>query len=430
MDCLTPRFARQTKGGLRRAEAGVRATGCAEHTLVLDALTRTHVPMGRIHGIPIGLNLSWFPVYAIVAWSLATGFLPQAVPGVSPFWAWTAANVGAAAFFLSILAHELGHALVAQWCGIGVNSITLFILGGVSRISSEPRTAREELVIAAAGPAVSVGLSIGMWFVVLFAEPGPLATAVGLYLVLVNGALALFNMIPALPLDGGRVLRAVLWGITGQSANATKWAAWGGRACGASLIMMGGACLFAGAVVPAMWLVLIGVFIERAAKGSVESVEVKVLVPALQGATLSLDSIPEGVLLMNERRFRDLEARVISWRARLDALPRPADLAAERTEGGFAEGPDERRYFDDRMRMYEILNELDRSVRAEQPDEELDARFQQLEGLYVEWEPVQLADDPDMPEAGEEATLAGRPERFAPSPEEVLSREPGSSAEI
>lgn len=397
---------------------------------MLDALTRTHVSMGRISGIPIGLNLSWFPVYAIVAWSLATGFLPQAVPGVTPPWAWLGAMAGATAFFVSILAHELGHAIVAQWCGIGVNSITLFILGGVSRISSEPRNAREEFLIAAAGPAVSVGLSIGAWLLVLIASPGPLVTAVALYLVLVNGALAIFNLIPALPLDGGRVLRALLWWMTGESGSATRWAAWGGRACGAALIMMGGAALFAGAIMPAMWLVLIGVFIERAAKGSVESVEVKVHVPALQVSGFSLDSVPEGVLLMDERRFRDLEEKVIQWRARLDTLPRPADMAAERTEGGFAEGPDERQYMDDRMRMYEILNDIDRAARAEASDEDLDEKWQELQNIYVEWEPVQLADDPDMPDAGEEATLAGRPERFAPSPEEVLEREPGSSAEV
>ena len=389
---------------------------------MLDALTRPHLTVGRVAGIPVALNLSWFPVFGLVAWSLATGFLPQAVPGVQPLQCWVFALVGTACFFASILAHEFGHALVAIRCGIPVSSVTLFVLGGVSRIAEEPRTGREELLIAAAGPAVSVLCAVAFLFAGVAVSGSPVASAVAFYLVLVNAALAIFNLLPALPLDGGRMLRAAMWSFSGDVFVATRWAALGGRACGIFFAMLGVISLAFGAFVPAAWLLLLGIFIERSAKGSVETVELDVHVPS---AAQVLHIVPEG--MMDEQRFRRVEAKVIAWRARLDVLPRPAELAAEAGDG--EDGPVARQYVDDRMRMYELLSEVETGVKARMSDEEIEDRFERLAVLHDAWKPVAVTDG-NLPEAGEDAMLAGRPERFAPDPDEVLHREPGSSIEV
>lgn len=383
---------------------------------VLDALTRTHVTVGRFAGIPVGLNLSWFPVFFLVAWSLATGFLPHAAPKAGDAAVWAAALLGTTLFFVSILAHEFGHALTARHAGIGVTSVTLFVLGGVSRIAEEPRTAWEELRIAAAGPIVSFATAFVFAIAGQLAAGQPLLSSLALYLVLVNAALALFNLLPALPLDGGRCLRALLWAVTGSSSTSTRWAAWAGRACGGAFLAAGVVALAVGALVPAGWLVLLGVFIERSAKGSADGIEVEIHVPTgISGLPLLLEET------MDEARFRKHEAKVIAWRSRLDVLPRPGELDL----GG--DGPDLRRYTDERMRMYEILDGVDRGLRAMMTDEEIDRELRKLSDLYDEWKPASLDDGT---QDGTEGLLAGRPERYAPDPEEVLRREPGSSIEV
>lgn len=385
----------------------------AKPVTVLDALTRTHLTLGRLFDIPVGLNASWFPVFFLVAWSLGTGFLPVAAPAAETGALWAGALVGTVLFFASILAHEFGHALAARHAGIGVTSVTLFVLGGVSRIAEEPRSAWEELRIAAAGPAVSLAAAVFFLAMAPLLSASPVASSVAIYLLLVNAALALFNLLPALPLDGGRVLRAVLWGLLGDSSRATRWAAWSGRACGLLFIAIGGVALALGAFVPAGWMLLLGIFIERSAKGSVETV------PFAESALPLL--LEES---MEEARFRKHEAKLIAWRARLDVLPRPGELSS--AEG---DGPDVRQYQDERMRMYEILDGVEHGLRALMTDEEIDTELARLSDLYSEWRPVAMEDE-SVPEAGEEASLAGRPERFAPDPEEVLRREPGSSIEV
>lgn len=383
---------------------------------MLDALTRTHVSLGRIAGVPVGLNYSWFPVFFLVAWSLATGFIPHAAPTAGPEMVWLAALVGTTLFFASILAHEFGHALVALHAGIGVSSVTLFVLGGVSRIAEEPRNAWEELRIAAAGPIVSVATAALFLGATPFLTGSSLAMSIAIYLVLVNAALALFNLLPALPLDGGRVLRALIWAITGDSHSATRWAAWSGRVIGAAFMASGVAALAMGALVPAAWLLLLGLFIERSANGSIENGDFEIHVqPLAQGLSL---------LAMTEDRFRRWETKVIQWRARLDVLPRPGDLEAQTGDGSLV-----RRYQDERMRMYAILDGIDVGIRSLMPDEQIESEFRKLDELHDEWRPADFARE-DEPDAGEEAQLAGRPERYAPSPEDVLAREPGSSLEV
>jgi Zn-dependent protease len=386
---------------------------------VLDHLTRTHVPLGRISRVPVGLNASWFAVFALVVWTLGRGYFPQVAPGAGAGAVWGAALAGALLFFGSILAHELGHALCALACGIEVKGITLFLLGGVSRIASEPRDAGEELRIAIAGPAVSVALSLIAGVAAFLTTGSPLGNALAIYLVLVNAALAVFNMIPALPLDGGRVLRAILWRTSGDALRATRWSATAGRFCGLSMIALGAISGVFGALVYGFWFVLIGVFIDRSAKGSARAAE-ESAAEALKETVRVL-----GTDAMSEHDYRHLLERIVMWRARLDALPRPAEVSDD--AGGDEDAIETgRRFVDDRMEMYRLLNEIDVDVRSRLSQNGIEEKLGRLAGIYLGWSGPSARQE----EAPEDSLLAGRPERYAPSPEEALTHEPGSSVEV
>jgi len=173
--------------------------------------------VGTIAGIEVRLDWSLLLIAALLTFSLASGLLPASIPSLTGVGAVVLGLTGAVAFLASILAHELGHSLVAQREGVRVKSVTLWLLGGLAELSEEPRSARSEFRIAAAGPAVSIGLAV-LFGAAAFAL-GPLHLAMGVllgWLALVNGVLAVFNLLPAAPLDGGRILRAILWRINGD----------------------------------------------------------------------------------------------------------------------------------------------------------------------------------------------------------------------
>jgi len=163
---------------------------------------------GHLFGIPLRIHVSWLIVFGLVSWSLAAGYFPAQLPDL-PVWSyWTKAIIAAAMFFASLILHELGHSLVARRHGVGIASITLFVFGGVSEIREEPRTPRQEFEIAVIGPAVSFALA-GLFAVIGFLTGGD-GTPTGinvvvLYLASVNLLVAIFNLLPAFPLDGGRV---------------------------------------------------------------------------------------------------------------------------------------------------------------------------------------------------------------------------------
>ncbi len=225
--------------------------------------------VGRVAGIELLVDYSWLLIFALVTFSLAQQF--AAGEGVLGVDAWFAAALVSLVFFASILLHELGHSLTAQRLGIRVRSITLFLFGGVAELSSEAKRPREEIVVALAGPLVSVLL--GLVFLGLatgVGEAGGL-TGRGLgWLGRINLMLAAFNVVPGFPLDGGRVLRGVLWSISGDFTRATRVAG----ACGAifAWILMGMGALGAilgGQLVGGIWFVLIGWFLLSAARATV-----------------------------------------------------------------------------------------------------------------------------------------------------------------
>ena len=230
-------------------------------------------------GIPIFINLSWLVTITVVTSVIALVWLPNSIPEESSYhdnhlWRWTMAIAGGIAFFVSILLHELAHSFVALRQGIPVRGITLFIFGGVSQISGDARRPLNEFVMAIAGPLMSVLLGLmflGAWALTGFSEDGPLG-AIFSWLFLMNFVLAVFNMAPGFPMDGGRVLRATLWGLTGSMLRATRMATMVGRAMGYS-IMVVGALVFTGVIDifntwSGLWFVVIGQFIQSSARES------------------------------------------------------------------------------------------------------------------------------------------------------------------
>jgi Zn-dependent protease/CBS domain-containing protein len=229
---------------------------------------RESVRLGRIAGIPVGLNISVFVILAILVLGLATGLFPSAYPDRSVAAYIAAALVAALFFFASLLAHELAHAIVAQRNGIEVAGITLWLFGGVAQLRSEPRSPGADFRIAVVGPLTSVlaGVVFGLLAVVLRAlGVHGLPLGVLAYLSGVNILLAVFNLIPAAPLDGGRVLRAALWQRWQDRFRAAVTAAKAGQVFGYLLVALGVLQVVTDNGWDGLWLVLIGLFLVNAA---------------------------------------------------------------------------------------------------------------------------------------------------------------------
>jgi Zn-dependent protease/CBS domain-containing protein len=242
------------------------------------------IRLGRVAGIPVGANWSVLGIAALISWTLAVSVLPDFVPGESTAAYWTAGVIAGAAFFASLLAHELAHAIVGRRKGVKVDSITLWLLGGVSRFESEPSGADAELRIALAGPLTSFGLSLGFGALSTASEGlhlPDLITGSLAWLCLINLMLGVFNLLPAYPLDGGRVLRAVAWYRNGDRLAATRTAARVGRALAWVLVALGMLIALSGAVVSGLWLVLIGWFIDNAGRAEADAVVEQVALSAI-----------------------------------------------------------------------------------------------------------------------------------------------------
>jgi Zn-dependent protease/CBS domain-containing protein len=223
------------------------------------------IRLGRIAGIEVGVNWSWLVVFALIVWTLASGIFPSTNPGLSKATYIAMAVVAALCFFLSILLHELGHALQARREGIEIDGITLWLFGGVARFKGPFRTAGAEFRVAVAGPLVS--LALGVLFVLIALVNGTPSAVDGVvsWLGYINLTLLVFNLIPAPPLDGGRVLHAALWRRRGDFAWATRVAAAVGRGFGYLLIALGIAMFVFQGSFSGAWLAFLGWFLLNAA---------------------------------------------------------------------------------------------------------------------------------------------------------------------
>jgi len=231
---------------------------------------KSAIPLGRIFNIPIGLDYSWFLIFALLTWSLATSYFPAEFKSWPVFQYWAIGAITAGMLFVSVLLHELGHSVIALRYKVPVKSITLFIFGGVAQIGSEPPTAAAEFWIAIAGPIVSFLLA-GLFGLLRLVTAGfsPLL-AIAQYLMLLNGSLALFNLIPGFPLDGGRVLRAILWGTSRNFKKATRISATIGRVIAFGFILFGVFQIFTGNLGSGLWIAFIGWFLDSAASSQLQ----------------------------------------------------------------------------------------------------------------------------------------------------------------
>lgn len=224
--------------------------------------------IGSIFGIPIGINYTWFLIFALVLASLGLEYYPASYP----YWPieihWIVALFTTLLFFASVVAHELSHSVVSMAFGVPVRSITLFIFGGVAEISREARTPKAELLMAAAGPFCSLTLAAIFIGIALITPPQEPLSALMWWLGLVNLMLATFNLLPGFPLDGGRVFRSILWRILGDYRRATRIATLSGQGIAYLLIFGGILYGFNGQWLDGLWIAFIGWFLENAASSS------------------------------------------------------------------------------------------------------------------------------------------------------------------
>ena len=238
------------------------------------------IRLGRLFGIEIGFNWSLVFIFVLITWTLATSVFPQDVRGQTSVAYWGVAIIGALGFYACLLAHELAHALVAVRQGVKVAGITLWLFGGVSRLESEPRSGRSEALITVVGPLTSLVVAVIAY---LAATISAAASAPGLvtdlfsWLGYLNLALALFNLVPAFPLDGGRLLSSILWWRTGSRRRGIHLAVAVGRVFAYLMIAVGLLELFAGYLVDGVWIAFIGWFLLSAAGAEESGVEASTL---------------------------------------------------------------------------------------------------------------------------------------------------------
>jgi Zn-dependent protease len=223
------------------------------------------ITLGRVAGIRIGINWSWLIVFALITWTLADGIFPETNPGLSNGTYWAIALSAAALFFISLLLHELGHAFQARREGMEIEGITLWLFGGVAKFKGQFPSGGAEFRIAIAGPLVSLVLGVFFVGIAALTSMPEGVDAVAAWLGYTNLTLLVFNLLPALPLDGGRVLRALLWWRSGDFAGATRRAGAVGRAIAYGLIGLGVAMFIFQGAFSGAWLAFVGWFLLQAA---------------------------------------------------------------------------------------------------------------------------------------------------------------------
>jgi Zn-dependent protease/CBS domain-containing protein len=275
---------------------------------------RSGFRIGRVFGINIYIDWSWLFIFLLVTWNLAAGVFPSLHPDWSVPLYWGMGVAASVLFFASVLAHELAHAVVAQARGLPVRSITLFIFGGVANIEREPTSPGTEFLVAVVGPVTSIVLGVlATLSGILLSRGGvtgsasveqalanlsPLTTLL-LWLGPINIVLGLFNLVPGFPLDGGRVLRSLLWAASGNLRQATRWATWVGQAVAWLFIIAGIAMIFGvripffgTGVISGLWLAFIGWFLNSAAVQSYRQVVVDDMLEGVPVARLMRRDAP------------------------------------------------------------------------------------------------------------------------------------------
>ncbi len=231
-------------------------------------MDRGTLPIFRLAGIEVRLHFTWFIAFFLIAWSLAQGIFPLQNPGWPDSTYWVLGSTTALLLFGSVLFHEFAHSFMALARGLKVDSITLFVFGGAAALKSEPRTPGDEFLISIVGPASSLLLAAFFWLLGVAIPDSVPAHALVAYLGLINASLALFNLLPGLPLDGGRVFRALIWALTGSMSKGTTVATFVGQFFAFGFIALGVFLLFSGSFFAGVWTIFIGWFMNGAATSS------------------------------------------------------------------------------------------------------------------------------------------------------------------
>lgn len=269
----------------------------ARHAYGLVEMPGHSLRIARIAGIPVGVSPWWLVIVALITWSLGASYFPEVVHDISPGASYALGLASALLLFASILAHEFGHAIVARRRGIEVEEIDLWLLGGVSRMRGEAHNPDDELRYALAGPAVTavIGACFGLAALLLPSSTPAALRALVEYQALVNGLILVFNLLPAFPLDGGRVLRSLLWRRTGDVGRSTETAASVGRGFGYVMIFLG-MLEFLGGAPQGLWLALIGFFVTIAAGAQAAGAQMQAALSGVHASELMstpVVSIPE-----------------------------------------------------------------------------------------------------------------------------------------
>jgi Zn-dependent protease/CBS domain-containing protein len=347
-------------------------------------MNRHTISLGRILGIPIGLDYSWFLIFVLLTWTMAVGYYPAEFKNWPAAQYWIMGAVTAIMLFVSVLLHELGHSVVAMHYKIPVRSITLFIFGGVSLIGAEPPGAAAGFWIAIVGPVVSFVLaalfSLTQPF---FAGVTPLL-ALFKYLVYINIAIGLFNLIPGFPLDGGGVFRAIVWGATHNMRRATLIAANVGRFIAYLFIILGVWQIFGGNFFNGIWIAFIGWFLESAARGQVQQLGLQDM---LAGHKVSQAMNQHYVALPADTTLQHLvEDHILGSGRRSFVVKRGDDVIGLSTLHQIKEVP---RSEWSTMTMAQAMIPMEQTKRV-RPDEELWAASQEMDRDGVNQLPVMV----------------------------------------
>lgn len=229
----------------------------------------------RVRRIPVRIHVSWVVIVAVLTWTLSVGYFPQIRPGGSLLGYWAQGFVAALLLFVSVFVHELSHSVVATHYGISVTAITLHVFGGLSEMEREPDRPGVEAAVAIVGPLASALIAAAIALLGVLVRLPPAIASVTTYLTLVNGAIAVFNLLPGFPLDGGRLLHAGLWQTTGDRVWATRKASQAGEGLAFVLIVVGILRVLSGDPVGGIWFLLIGFFLKQAAQASSAQLHVR-----------------------------------------------------------------------------------------------------------------------------------------------------------
>ena len=346
--------------------------------------------IGKIFGISIRIDYSWFVIFALVIFLFGVDYFPKQYsnwsdeyPRWSPALYWLMGTITALLFFASVLIHELAHSLVSRARGVPVNNITLFILGGVSQLSDEPKSPGGEFWMALAGPATSIGIgaiALGLYMATGRAQTPP--AALFKLLARVNLVVAIFNLVPGFPLDGGRILRSIVWKITGNLRKATRAASIIGRTFAYLLIVLGVRILLSGNLLNGIWFIFSGWFLEKAASSSYRQLAVREM---LQGVKVSDVMVSDCLQIPGSVTVRELvDEYVVKTAYRCFPIVDGGNVLGIVDLHSASNVPREQW---NTIRVEEIMTPFDELI-AVHPDDELYAVMQQMTEERVDQLPV------------------------------------------